>query len=130
MSAGMPGVGIAALFFVLAALWGLVAEVALTARGRSSVARWRVVGRQSGIAAGVIAVTVLTGVGLDALVSNGSPAGNAVPLALVLTSSVLVLVLVASAAQWILAGRKPPPAPVKRLGSPEPEEAAAHRRAA
>lgn len=96
MAAGVPGVGIAAIFFVLAALWAVGAEVALTLRGRSSLARWRVVGRQAGIAAGVVAAAVLTSVGLDRLAGDrgpGTAVGGVVPLTLLVTSGVLVLVL-------------------------------------
>lgn len=96
MAAGVPGVGIAAIFFVLAALWAVGAEVALTLRGQSSLARWRVVGRQAGIAAGVVAAAVLTSVGLDRLAGGRGPGvsvGGVVPLTLLVTSGVLVLVL-------------------------------------
>ncbi len=41
MNAGLPGVGIAGLFFVLSALVMPLLELARTAAGRSSVERWR-----------------------------------------------------------------------------------------
>ncbi len=41
MNAGLPGVGIAGLFFVISALLMPVVELARTLRGRSSLERWQ-----------------------------------------------------------------------------------------
>ena len=46
MSAGLPGVGLGGLFFILSALFAPIPELYRTARGRSSRAAWRMVGRQ------------------------------------------------------------------------------------
>jgi hypothetical protein len=59
MSVGIPGIGLGARFYVIAALLMVVFELYRTVRGRSSLARWRVVGRQAGIAACVVVATVV-----------------------------------------------------------------------
>lgn len=59
MHAGIPGIGLGGLFFVLSALLMLAVELVNTARGRSSVARWRLVARQSGLAAGIVIATAI-----------------------------------------------------------------------
>jgi len=41
MFAGLPGIGVGTLFYVLAALWMPVHELARVVRGTSSAARWR-----------------------------------------------------------------------------------------
>jgi len=41
MFAGLPGIGVGTLFYVLAALWMPVHEMSRVVRGTSSVARWR-----------------------------------------------------------------------------------------
>lgn len=55
MAAGLPGTGIGGLFFILSAFFMVVVELQRTIRGRSSVARWRLVGRHAGIAAAMVA---------------------------------------------------------------------------
>jgi hypothetical protein len=59
MSAGIPGIGIAALFYMISALLMVVLELYRTIRGRSSLARWRIVGRQATIAACIILLAVV-----------------------------------------------------------------------
>lgn len=58
MTAGIPGVGLGGLFFVISALLMIVVELYRTVRGRSSGARWRFVGRQAAMALGIIFATV------------------------------------------------------------------------
>jgi hypothetical protein len=41
MFAGLPGIGVGSLFYVLAALWMPVHEMGRVVRGTSSLARWR-----------------------------------------------------------------------------------------
>jgi hypothetical protein len=41
MFAGLPGIGVGTLFYVLAALWMPVHEMSRVVRGTSSAARWR-----------------------------------------------------------------------------------------
>ncbi|HVM35602.1 MAG TPA: hypothetical protein VM784_09675 [Actinomycetota bacterium] len=54
MSAGLPGIGIGGLFFILSALCMPFVEIGRTIRGASSAARWRVVGRQSAMAWAIV----------------------------------------------------------------------------
>jgi len=56
---GIPGIGISALFYVISALLMVVLELYRTIRGRSSLARWWVVGHQAAIAACIILLTVV-----------------------------------------------------------------------
>ena len=56
MSAGMPGLGLGGLFFVLSALFAPVVELRRTAQGRSSTTAWRQVGRQFAIAVTMVLV--------------------------------------------------------------------------
>jgi hypothetical protein len=56
MSAGLPGLGLGGLFFVISALVAPVVELHRTAQGRSSLAAWRQVGRQFAIAVVIVAV--------------------------------------------------------------------------
>lgn len=60
MTAGIPGIGLSGLFFVISALLMVVVELYRTVRGRSSVARWRFVGRQAAMALGIVFATVAT----------------------------------------------------------------------
>lgn len=46
MFAGLPGIGVGTLFYIITALWMPVREMGLLVRGRSSLARWRLVGTQ------------------------------------------------------------------------------------
>jgi hypothetical protein len=56
MSAGLPGLGLGGLFFVLSALLAPLPELRRTVAGRSSAAAWRQVGRQFAIALAMVAV--------------------------------------------------------------------------
>ena len=56
MSAGLPGLGLGGLFFVLSALVAPVVELRRSLQGRSSAAAWRQVGRQFAIAVVMVAV--------------------------------------------------------------------------
>jgi hypothetical protein len=46
MFAGLPGIGVGTLFYILAALWMPVHEIGPLLRGTSSVARWRRIAMQ------------------------------------------------------------------------------------
>jgi hypothetical protein len=54
MTVGIPGTGIGGLFYLTLALAMPLVELWRTVRGRSSLARWRVVGFNFGIAAGIL----------------------------------------------------------------------------
>ena len=76
MTAGLPGTGIGGLFYLLCALWMPCRELVLTMRGRGNVKRWRAVGRQLGMAVGIIfamwLIGWLLGLALLKVVSNES----------------------------------------------------------
>lgn len=54
MFAGLPGIGVGTLFYIITALWMPVRELGMLVTGRSSVARWRLVGTQVIYACSVI----------------------------------------------------------------------------
>lgn len=58
MTAGLPGTGLGGLFYLILSLLMPLRELYLTARGRSSRARWRFVLTQLAIALGIIAAMV------------------------------------------------------------------------
>jgi hypothetical protein len=58
MFAGLPGIGVGTLFYVLMALWMPVRELPRAFSGKSSLATWRVIALQLFYAAGII-VTVM-----------------------------------------------------------------------
>lgn len=74
MSAGLPGLGLGGLFFILSALLAPVVELVRTARGQSSAAAWRGVARQFAIAATMIVAVDLA---LRAVLGLASLAGLA-----------------------------------------------------
>jgi hypothetical protein len=55
MNVGLPGTGIGGLFYMISVLVMFGYEVVQTTRGRSSGARWRTVGAEMGILAGIFA---------------------------------------------------------------------------
>jgi hypothetical protein len=55
MFAGLPGIGVGTLFYVMAALWMPVRELPRLVSGKSSVARWRLIGMQFCFAVSIIA---------------------------------------------------------------------------
>jgi hypothetical protein len=88
MNAGLPGLGLGGLFFILTALLAPAIELRRTVRGDSSAASWARVGRQF-----VLAITMLTAIDLTLrgalmLVGSHGPEGggitalSAVPLAI------------------------------------------------
>jgi hypothetical protein len=60
MTAGLPGTGIGGLFFILSAFFMIVVELQRTIRGKSSLARWRMVGRHAGVAAAMVTAVTAT----------------------------------------------------------------------
>jgi hypothetical protein len=55
MFAGLPGIGVGTLFYVLIAIWMPIREIAVVAQGQSSWARWRLIGTQLVFACGILA---------------------------------------------------------------------------
>lgn len=106
MTAGLPGVGIGGIFYLISALLMPVHELFRLVRGESSVERWRLVARQWVLAAGILAGLWGTGWGLGQLLPReiagpGSPASSIVARnvieisALGLSLGTLMLVLLA-----------------------------------
>jgi predicted Co/Zn/Cd cation transporter (cation efflux family) len=127
MSAGLPGLGLGGLFFVITALLGPFAELARTVRGQGSVAAWRWRLREFALALAMIVVFELVRRAVSGLISGGlelrSVAVTAIVLATVLTAAklaelVLVLRRRVSRRRSALALRRYGPAP--RL-QPDPE---------
>ena len=73
MFAGLPGIGVGTLFYVLAALWMPVREIPRLLTGTSSVARWRVIGAQFCFALGIIASIALADRALSWMLGLESP---------------------------------------------------------
>ena|SRR5450755_1037904 len=65
-TAGLPGTGIGGLFYLLAIVYMLIAEVLLTLRGKSSKKRWLVLLEQLGIGSAMIGVAWLISDALSA----------------------------------------------------------------
>ena len=61
MIAGVPGVGISGIFYLVCAISMPFIEIIKTLRGRSSLRRWRVVMRQFNIVCGIIVGSWVTG---------------------------------------------------------------------
>jgi hypothetical protein len=74
MTAGLPGVGIGGIFYLLCALFMPLTEIINTLRGRSSVKRWRMVAQQFGILCGIVGAFWGTGWALKALLRELSAA--------------------------------------------------------
>lgn len=121
MFAGLPGIGVGTLFYILTALWMPVREIGATLRGRSTRARWRLIAIEIVFAAGIIASIAsadwilthsfgLTGSGMgparwihDQIGSRAPQSILAAPLAasLLLLAAVLIVVEVSRAAMAI-----------------------------
>jgi hypothetical protein len=125
VSAGLPGLGLGGLFFLLLALLAPFVELIRTARGRSSVAAWRAVGRQFALALTMVAAVELTlrsfyaladATGLAGPLSERSPTVLALrPIGI--TLGLLACVLAAAKALQLIAtirSRRRPPVPALR----------------
>lgn len=102
MSAGLPGAGLAGVFFVLSALFAVPLEAVRTVRGRSSRAAWMRVTRNAALAVAMIAALQLFFMGISAIAREligKSPLPKTLPVAPVLMSlAVLVIVLLTAKA--------------------------------
>ena len=76
MSAGLPGLGLSGVFFIVSALAMVPLEIARTARGRSSRTRWAAVLRNAAIALVMLAGTVLLYAALRLASSHFAHAGH------------------------------------------------------
>ena len=73
MFAGLPGIGVGTLFYVVAALWMPLRELPRLLTGKSSLARWRVIGLQFCFALSIIASVALADRVLLWLLADASP---------------------------------------------------------
>jgi hypothetical protein len=118
MTAGLPGAGLAGLFFILLALLAVPIELVRTVRGRSSRQAWLVVGRHAALAMAMILALELGFAAVSATadqVAGERVEARALPhLPVLLTFAVLVTVLAATKAlELALRGRRPRPEPVE-----------------
>lgn len=114
MSAGLPGVGLSGVFFIVSALLMVPLEVARTLRGRSSLARWIGVLRQLAIAVTMIACVELAYALIRWVVGRtpGVAGIHTVPLLPIFATLgvIAVLLAVAKAAQLVVRRRAMIPA--------------------
>jgi hypothetical protein len=118
MGPGLPGFGIASLFYIGAAILAPIHEVGMTLRGRSSLRRWHMALTQFAIGLGILSALVLFYSGIDHLITWGVfPTGRGIAVLAhipnwVYAAGTLVVVLVAGAivgavASWISADDDP-----------------------
>lgn len=91
MAAGIPGVGIGGLFFVICALWMPIMETWKWARGRGDPAAMKLALRQASIAVGVL--VWLIGAGWLLLLLPGTARGLLTVTGLIGTTLLLGLVI-------------------------------------
>lgn len=96
MTAGVPGTGITAIFYLLLVLLMPFRELYLMARGRGKPGRWRVIAVQSALAWTIIAALWLQG-WLLAKVLNVPPAVSSPGVVQTLTHNVLTVSALATA---------------------------------
>jgi hypothetical protein len=97
VSAGLPGAGLAGVFFLVSALIAVPIEVVRTLRGRSSLAEWKLVARHAALALAMLAALDLCFLGVMALITalRGHSQAVLLPVApVLLTLAVLVLLIV------------------------------------
>jgi hypothetical protein len=97
MSAGLPGLGLGGIFFVLSALLAPLFELGRTVAGRSSPAAWRQVGRQFAIAAAMVVAVCLA---MRAAVLPLAPLGLTTALMLCVLLSAKGLQLALRMTRW------------------------------
>jgi len=123
MSAGLPGLGLGGLFFVISALLAPLFELPRLVRGESSAAAWRQIGRQFAMA---LAMIVAVDLALRALLlASGGDASGAfvIPVAPIsFTAGLLVAVLMAAKGAELLVrlGRYRRAARLTRARCPQP----------
>jgi len=112
MGPGVPGMGIASIFYLTAALFAPLREVVKSVRGESSAQRWKAVGLQFAIAVGTISSIVLLYLGFDALISNGvfgplqpTDLPGDLPVWTYALGVLIILLLALAMASWVLALR-------------------------
>ena len=73
MTAGLPGVGIGGIFYLVSALLMPARSLVAVFRGRADEARWSVALRQAALAAGILAALWLTGWALGWIIAHLIP---------------------------------------------------------
>jgi hypothetical protein len=122
VSAGLPGLGLGGLFFILSALVAPILELVRTVRGESDAASWRRVGRNFALAVVMIAAVDVTlrlaylGLDVTGLGDPAPAAPTALPLVPIGITAGLLAAVVGSAKAMQLAAsarsRGIPPLPV------------------
>ena len=98
MSAGLPGVGLAGLFYLLCALLMPFLELGRTLAGRSSAQRWRVVAEQFLLAVALLVSAAGVGLLLERLVQPvRAPSTSPLLVSLAVLAVLLVVVTVSGA---------------------------------
>jgi hypothetical protein len=59
MFAGLPGIGVGTLFYVLMALWMPLREIPRLLQGKSSLATWKLIAQQLFFASGIVVTVML-----------------------------------------------------------------------
>ncbi|HEY0997645.1 MAG TPA: hypothetical protein VGD77_16765, partial [Gemmatimonadaceae bacterium] len=129
MTAGLPGVGIGGIFYVVSALLMPVRAAVLTARGRRAEARWGLALRQAGIALGILGALWFTGWLIAAALTAFAPhvlsgtgrggGGDAVRNVVKVTALALSLVTLSVVVGAVQLARVvvPRPDPAERIGA-------------
>jgi hypothetical protein len=113
VSAGLPGIGLAGLFFIASALFAPLWELVLTARGRSSPERWARVWRQFAMALAMLASIQVSLAILSVAIGVSPLKLSAVPA---ISLALLALVVGAAKAAALVGGRRGrKPALLRRL---------------
>ena len=73
MFAGLPGIGVGTLFYVLTALWMPIRELPRVFQGKSSLSAWALILRQLFHAAGIIVTVMIAERVLIALLDSNNP---------------------------------------------------------
>ncbi len=113
-NAGLPGTGLGGLMYIVLALAMPFFELLQTVRGRSSLARWKLVLRQTAIALGVVVAVVITAWALMKLAVAPSPYavhGDWVLMALLVAFPALLLATLVTVLRiwaWVVRRSEPP----------------------
>jgi hypothetical protein len=73
MTAGLPGVGIGGIFYLVSALIMPVRSLVAVLHGRADEARWPIALRQAALAGGILGALWLTGLGLGWVIAHLMP---------------------------------------------------------
>ncbi len=111
MGAGIPGTGMATLFYIVSAFLMPFRELVLVAQRRSSWARWRTIGKHLAIASAMAVSVYATFRVLPGALLPPDVSSVAVPSLLVAAVLLLGYVAVTRAAAWLVPGQLALPEP-------------------